>query len=58
MEVEIPQPSVQIFSSSSDADRPSRNISLLHPLNRLRKNAVSDLQGLKPLKKARTLCRA
>src|SRR6266478_2973090 len=27
-------------------------------LNRLRKNAVSDLQGLKPLMKAQTLCRA
>src|SRR6266705_7102037 len=37
-----------------------REISLasLQRLNRLRKNALSDLQGLKPLKETRTLCRA
>src|SRR5260370_39982555 len=30
----------------------------LQRLNRFRKNALSDLQGLKPLKKMQTLCRA
>ena len=38
--------------------RRSRNQTQLQRLNGLQKNVLSDLQGLKPLKETRTLCRA
>ncbi len=41
-----------------DTEGTESELDWLQRLNRLRKNVVSGLQGLKPLKKTQPLCRA